>query len=39
MTDDEYAVWLMSHGALPSILAARRDRRPLADAVAEYLPV
>jgi hypothetical protein len=37
MTDDEYAVWVMSHGALPSILTARRERRPLADAVADYL--
>lgn len=37
MTGDEYAVWVMSHGALPSILTARRDRRPLADAVADYL--
>ncbi len=37
MTDDEYAVWVMSHGALPSILAARRDRRKLSEAVAEYL--
>jgi hypothetical protein len=37
MTDDEYAVWVMSHGALPSILAARLGRRPLSDAVAEYL--
>ena len=37
MSDDEYAVWLMSHGTLPSILAARRDRRPLSDVVAEYL--
>jgi hypothetical protein len=27
----------MSHGALPAILAARRDRRKLADAVADYL--
>jgi hypothetical protein len=37
MTDDEHAVWLMSHGALPSIPAARRDRRPLSDVVAKYL--
>jgi hypothetical protein len=37
MTDDEYGVWVMSHGALPTILAARRDRRPLVDAVADYL--
>jgi hypothetical protein len=37
MTDDEYAVWVMSHAALPSIVAARRERRPLADVVAEYL--
>ncbi len=37
MTDDEYAIWVMSHGALPAILAARRDRRKLADAVADYL--
>jgi hypothetical protein len=28
MSDDEYAVWLMSHGALPAILAARRGRQP-----------
>ena len=37
MSDDEYAVWLMSHGALPSILAARRGRRPLAEVVLDYL--
>jgi len=37
MTDDEYAIWVMSHGALPSILAARRGQQPLAAAVAEYL--
>ncbi len=36
MTGDEYAVWVMSHGALPSIVAARREQRPLAAAVAGY---
>jgi hypothetical protein len=36
MSDEEYSVWLMSHGALPSILAARRDRRALTEVIAEY---
>ena len=36
MTDDEYAVWVMSHAALPTILAARRDRRPLPEAISDY---
>jgi hypothetical protein len=37
MTDDEYAVWVMSHAALPTILASRRLEQPLAEAVANYL--
>jgi hypothetical protein len=37
MSDDEYAVWLMSHCALPSILAARREGRPLAEVIGEHL--
>lgn len=37
MSDEEYSVWLMSHGALPSILAARRQQRPLAEVIGMYL--
>ena len=37
MSDEEYSVWLMSHGALPSILAARRQQRPLAAVIDTYL--
>jgi hypothetical protein len=37
MTDDECAVWVMPRGALPSILASRREQRLLAASVAEYL--
>lgn len=37
MSEDEYAVWVMSHAALPWVLAARRERRPLAELVTEYL--
>lgn len=37
MTDDEYAVWVMSHAALPTILASRRLEQPLVEAVANYL--
>jgi hypothetical protein len=36
ISDAEYSVWLMSHGALPSILAARREGRPLTEVIAEY---
>jgi len=37
MSDDEYIVWLASRKALPLIVAARRDRRGLAEMVAEHL--
>ncbi|HEY1931482.1 MAG TPA: hypothetical protein VGG99_05680 [Acetobacteraceae bacterium] len=37
MTEDEYTVWLASRKALPSIVAAREEGRPLAELVAEHL--
>lgn len=37
MTEDKYTIWLASRKALPLIVAARRNRQPLVDIVAEYL--
>jgi hypothetical protein len=37
MTDDEYAVWLASHRALPLLAAARRDGLPVTEVVTRHL--
>lgn len=37
MTEDEYSVWLASHQALPLLVAARRDGRPIVDVVRCHL--
>jgi hypothetical protein len=37
MTEDEYTVWMASRKALPAIIAAREQGRPLAELVAEHL--
>ena len=37
MTEDEYTVWMASRRALPAIIGARQQGRPLAELVAEHL--
>jgi hypothetical protein len=37
MSEDEYTVWMASPQALPVIVAARQQGRPLAEMVAEHL--
>ena len=37
MTEDEYSVWTASRKALPAIIAARQQGRPLAELVADHL--
>ncbi len=37
MTEDEYTVWMASRKALPTIIAARQQGRPLVELVAEHL--
>jgi hypothetical protein len=37
MAEDEYTVWMASRKALPAIIAARQQGRPLAELVAEHL--
>jgi len=36
MTDEEYSVWLMAPNALPVILAARRDKRPIRETIVPF---
>jgi hypothetical protein len=37
MTEDEYSVWLASHGILPLLVAARQDGRSVAAVVRQHL--
>ena len=37
MTEDEYTVWMASRKALPAIIAARQQGRPLVELAAEHL--
>ena len=37
MTEDEYTVWMASRKALPAIVAARQQGRPLVELVADHL--